>query len=82
MYACSDGKANRADFEQTLLGTTTHLHAFVRSLTRNRERADDLTHDAVLRVLAAIDRLVPGTNFNAWIFTILCNLFYNEGRKR
>jgi RNA polymerase sigma-70 factor (ECF subfamily) len=73
---------NRAEFEQTLLETIPHLRAFARSLTRNRERADDLTHDAVVRALAAMDQFIPGTNFKAWIFTILRNLFYNEGRKR
>src|SRR6185369_4751550 len=76
------GGNSRADFERTLLETIPHLRAFARSLTRNRERADDLTHDAVVRALAAMDQFTPGTNFKAWIFTILRNLFYNEGRKR
>ncbi len=78
----SAGRNGRADFEQILLDTIPHLRAFARSLTRNRERADDLTHDAVVRALAAIDQFIPGTNFKAWIFTILRNLYYNEGRKR
>lgn len=58
-----------------------HLRAFARSLTRNREQADDLVHDAAVRALAAEDQFCPGTNFKAWIFTILRNLHYNRWRE-
>ena len=60
---------------------SSHVRAFARSLTRNREEADDLTHDAVVRALGAMNQFTPGTNFKAWIFTILRNLYYN-GRRR
>ncbi len=73
---------SRAEVEAMLLDVIPHLRAFARSLTRNRDRADDLTHDAVVRALAAIDQFTPGTNFKAWMFTILRNLYYNECRKR
>jgi RNA polymerase sigma-70 factor (ECF subfamily) len=59
-----------------------HLRAFARSLTSNRALADDLVHDAIVRALTAAQQYTPGTNFKAWIFTILRNLYYNEGRKR
>ncbi len=75
-------KQSRADVETMLLDVIPHLRAFARSLTRNRDQADDLTHDAVVRALAAIDQFTPGTNFKAWMFTILRNLYYNECRKR
>ncbi|PWR22425.1 RNA polymerase subunit sigma [Zavarzinia compransoris] len=58
-----------------------HLRAFARFLTGHRERADDLVQDAVVRALTAAHQFQPGTNFKAWMFTILRNLFYNEGRK-
>ena len=72
---------DRAEFEATLLDAVPHVRAFARSLTRNREEADDLTHDAVVRALGAMHQFTPGTNFKAWIFTILRNLYYN-GRRR
>jgi RNA polymerase sigma-70 factor (ECF subfamily) len=75
-------KQSKADVEAMLLEVIPHLRAFARSLTRNRDQADDLTHDAVVRALAAIDQFTPGTNFKAWMFTILRNLYYNECRKR
>lgn len=59
-----------------------HLRAFARSLTRNREQADDLVQDAIVRALGAAGQFMPGTNFKAWIFTILRNAYFNEGRKR
>jgi RNA polymerase sigma-70 factor (ECF subfamily) len=58
------------------------LHAFATSLTRNRHQADDLVQNSVMRALGAAGQFAPGTNFNAWIFTILRNLNCSEGRKR
>lgn len=75
-------KKERMNVEAMLLDVIPHLRAFARSLTRNRDQADDLTHDAVVRALAAIEQFTPGTNFKAWMFTILRNLYYNECRKR
>jgi len=69
------------EFRSALVDSIPHLRAFARSLTRNRDRADDLVHDAAVRALAAAEQFTPGTNFKAWIFTILRNLYYNEGRK-
>lgn len=75
-------KQERMNVEAMLLDVIPHLRAFARSLTRNRDQADDLTHDTVVRALAAINQFTPGTNFKAWMFTILRNLYYNECRKR
>ena len=63
---------------------TTHLRpmrAFAMSLTRDRERADDVVQDTVVKAWANIDRFQPGTNMRAWLFTILRNTFYSERRK-
>ena len=69
------------EFHTALLDSIPHLRAFARSLTRNRDRADDLVHDAAVRALAAAHQFTPGSNFKAWIFTILRNRHYNEIRK-
>ena len=69
-------------FQAELLEAVPHLRAFARSLTRNRDEADDLVHDAIARALTAQHQFTVGTNFRAWIFTILRNLFYNEKRKK
>jgi RNA polymerase sigma-70 factor (ECF subfamily) len=69
------------DFRSALLENLPHLRAFARSLTRDKDLADDLVHDAVVRALTAATQFTPGTNFRAWMFTILRNLFYNENKK-
>ncbi|MDD3445725.1 MAG: sigma-70 family RNA polymerase sigma factor [Zavarzinia sp.] len=69
------------DIRAEVIAVMPHLRAFARFLTGNRERADDLVQDAVVRALTAAHQFQPGTNFKAWMFTILRNLFYNEGRK-
>ncbi|HVR66420.1 MAG TPA: sigma-70 family RNA polymerase sigma factor [Verrucomicrobiae bacterium] len=69
------------EFHAALLECMPHLRAFARSLTRNGDRADDLVHDATIRALAAAHQFAMGSNFKAWIFTILRNCHYNEIRK-
>src|SRR6201991_3475401 len=69
------------EMRTALLEAVPHLRAFARSLTRNRDQADDLVNDTIVRAIAASNQFTPGTNFRAWVFTILRNLFYNQGRK-
>jgi RNA polymerase sigma-70 factor (ECF subfamily) len=69
------------EMKDALLEAVPHLRAFARSLTRNRDQADDLVNDTVVRAIAASNQFTPGTNFRAWVFTILRNLFYNQGRR-
>src|SRR5215208_1744001 len=59
---------------------TTNLRAFALSLVG--DRADDLVQDTLLRALQKQDRFEPGTNLQAWVFTLMRNLFYSEYRKR
>ena len=69
------------EFRSALVDCIPHLRAYARSLARNRDRADDLVHDTAVRALAAAHQVTPGSNFKAWIFVILRNLYYNQGRK-
>ena len=65
-----------------LLAAVPSLRAFAISLCGQIDRADDLVQDTLLRALSNIDRFERGTNLNAWLFTILRNLFHSEYRKR
>jgi RNA polymerase sigma-70 factor (ECF subfamily) len=69
------------EMRSALLEAVPHLRAFARSLSRNRDQADDLVNDTIVRAIAASNQFTPGTNFRAWVFTILRNLFYNQGRR-
>jgi RNA polymerase sigma-70 factor, ECF subfamily len=65
-----------------LLRTLPHLRAFAISLSGSVDRADDLVQETLARALANVDRFQPGTCLQAWLFTILRNLFHTEFRKR
>jgi RNA polymerase sigma-70 factor (ECF subfamily) len=65
-----------------LFAALPHLRAFAISLTGNIDRADDLVQETLLRALSHLDRFERGTNLQAWMFTILRNLFHSDYRKR
>src|SRR5215212_4146980 len=46
------------------------------------ERADDLVQETLLGALEKWDRFEPGTNLQAWAFTLMRNLFYSDYRQR
>src|SRR5919199_816186 len=70
------------DLRDSMLKATPNLRAFAISLTNNVDRADDLVQETLLRAIANIQRFQAGTNMQAWLFTILRNLFHSEYRKR
>jgi RNA polymerase sigma-70 factor, ECF subfamily len=74
--------APEPEIRDALLAAVPSLRAFAISLCGSIDRADDLVQDTILRALSHIDRFERGTNLNAWLFTILRNLFHSEYRKR
>ncbi len=50
-------------------------------LTHDREEAQDLAQEAIIRAYEAFDRF-DGRNFKAWILRILTNLYINKYRRR
>lgn len=78
--AVSRPEAATPQIRDAMLAAIPGLRAFALSLTRNSEQADDLVQDAIVRAWAAIDRFQPGTNLNAWLFTILRNCFLTQRR--
>lgn len=59
-----------------------HLRGYARSLCRSASQADDLVQDALLRAWSARARFQAGTNFKAWMFVILRNVFLSGLRRR
>jgi RNA polymerase sigma-70 factor (ECF subfamily) len=70
------------ELHQDIVNCLPHLRAFAFLLARDRALADDLVQDAVLRALSHADQFEVGTNFRAWITTILRNSYFNEMRRR
>jgi RNA polymerase sigma-70 factor (ECF subfamily) len=70
------------DVKADILEAVPHLRAFAISLTGDLDRADDLVQEAIVRGLSHLDSFTPGTNMQAWLFTILRNQFHTGYRKR
>ncbi len=69
------------EFKQQLAQVIPHLRAFGRSLSGNRDLADDLVQESLMKAWAARQRFQAGTNMRAWTFIILRNLFLSQMRR-
>jgi RNA polymerase sigma-70 factor (ECF subfamily) len=69
------------DFHDELKAILPRLRIYALSLTRNRDAADDLVHDVVVKALTARLSFQPGTNFAAWLFRIQRNEFISGQRR-
>ena len=69
------------EFREELTAAIPYMRAFARSLTGADAAADDLTQDALVKAWRARDRFRAGTNFRAWVFTIVRNQFYSDQRR-
>ena len=65
-----------------ILATLPRLRAFAISLCGKVDRADDLVQETLVRAFTSSNLFRPGTNLQAWLFTILRNQFRSEYRKR
>jgi RNA polymerase sigma-70 factor (ECF subfamily) len=67
---------------ELVVGHIPALRAFARTFVRDRERADDLVQETLVKALANLDKFQPGTRMKSWLFTIMRNTFYTEFRRR
>ena len=58
------------------------LRRYAWALLRNRDTADDLVHDAVVRGLDKLNTRRDDADIRAWLFTIMHNLFVSQFRRR
>lgn len=70
-----------AVFRAEMVAAIPRLRSFARGLCGNRDLADDLAQEALVKAWAARASYKPGTNFRAWLFTILRNHFYSLARR-
>ena len=57
------------------------LRRYARLFARDRDTADDLVQESLLRAISGLHTFEPGTNMRAWLFTILHNVFRNDYRR-
>jgi RNA polymerase sigma factor (sigma-70 family) len=70
------------DFKVELGTVIPQLRAFGRSLSGDRDLADDLVQETLLKAWGARARFQAGTNMRAWTFIILRNLYFSQVRRR
>ena len=70
------------DFHDQLKAVLPRLRIYALSLTRDRDAADDLVHDTVIKALTGRHSFQPGTNLAAWLFRIQRNEFISGLRRQ
>jgi RNA polymerase sigma-70 factor, ECF subfamily len=77
----SPATVDDGEFKSQMVALIPSLRAFARSLCGNPDMADDLAQEAMTRAWKARGSFTLGTNFRAWMFMILRNIFYTTIRK-
>lgn len=75
------GNAQNSALRDDLVAAIPNMRAFAISLCGNRDRADDLVQEALVKAWNHLDSFEEGTNLKAWLFTILRNAYFSELRK-
>ena len=70
------------EFNEALIDIENNLKSFALGFTRNVEDAKDLTQETMLKAMTYKNHYTPQTNFKAWVFTIMRNLFINQYRRK
>ncbi len=70
------------DISKQLIESRSALEAFANSLTKNVDDAADLFQETSYKIINNSDKYNVGTNFKAWSYTIMRNIFINNYRKK
>ena len=70
------------EFGYLLQQNNSKLKMYAMKLTRDIEDAQDLVQETALKALKYREKFSEGTNFSAWIHTIMKNTFINDYRRK
>ncbi len=70
------------EFNYQLEQAYPRVMGYTYKFTSNEDESADLLHDTVLQALKNRDKFNDGTNFKAWIYTIMRNIFINKYRRQ
>jgi len=70
------------EFTNNFNKLTPVLNSFAYKLTKSIDDAKDLYQETAFRAIKNQEKFRPGTNFKAWLFTIMKNIFINGYRKK
>ena len=80
-HASDDDARARADFDRIILPHLDAVTTYARWLTRDRDTADDIVQDTMLRAFRAFASF-KGEDAKPWLLTIARNRFYSHMRRR
>jgi RNA polymerase sigma factor (sigma-70 family) len=69
------------EFNYQVTTFSSKLKSFAISLTKDRDDAQDLFQETIMKALKYRDKFVDPTNLKAWLYTIMRNTFINEYRR-
>ena len=72
----------KTEFEGLALQHMEPLYGTALRMTRDDTEAQDLVQDVYLRAYRFFNQFEKGTNFKAWLFRILKNVYINKYRKQ
>lgn len=79
----SDNKATKIrQFEAEAFPLMDQIFGTALKLTKDKLDAEDLTQNTYLKAWKNYDKFQPGSNFRAWLFTILTNTYINAYNRR
>ena len=71
----------KKEFAALALQHMDSLYNAALRMTRNESEAQDIIQDTYLRAYRFFDKFERGTNFRAWLFKILKNIYINKYRR-
>jgi len=75
-------KRVQGTIEREVLPHLDALYRYALYLTHDRDSAEELSQDTLLKAVNSIALYREGTNCKAWLFKIMTNTFLNKGRKK
>jgi len=69
------------DFKNQVVIESRPLRAYALRLTQDRDDANDLVQDTVLKAIVNEEKFAEGTNLKGWLYTIMKNIFINKYRR-
>jgi RNA polymerase sigma-70 factor, ECF subfamily len=72
--------ARQGEFERIAMPHSKGLLRVARRLAHDPTSAEDLVQETLFRAWRNFDQFQTGTNVRAWLFRILFNVFYAQGR--
>ena len=70
------------NFSTESVSFMTTLRPYALKLTSNRQDAQDLLQDTLMKAFASRDKFKEGTNLKGWLYTIMRNTFITNYKKK